>query len=63
MALVVIAHVTRRYTGLGVVTPSIHSNLLSKLTGFIYSFHMPLFICITGMVYGYCIEQGKYKER
>lgn len=62
MILVVVAHVTRMYTGLGVVTPCVHSNLLAKLTEFIYSFHMPLFICISGMVYGYCIEHGKYKD-
>lgn len=61
--LVVLAHVTRMYTGLGVVTPVMHSRGLALLTAFIYAFHMPLFIFISGAVFGLCIEKGKYQKR
>ncbi|MBO5372134.1 MAG: acyltransferase [Lachnospiraceae bacterium] len=61
--LVVLAHVTRMYTGIGVVTPVMKSLFLKYVTEYIYSFHMPLFILLSGCVFGYCIEQGKYKDR
>lgn len=61
--LVVIAHATKMYTGNGVVIPAIGSELLSNLTKTIYSFHMPLFMCVSGMVYGMCIDDfGKYND-
>lgn len=61
--LVVLAHATRMYTGIGVVTPVIPSAFLKGLTEYIYSFHMPLFILLSGCVYGYCIEKGKYDKK
>lgn len=61
--LVVVAHSSRMYTGEGVVNPANPSLVLDYLTKFIYSFHMPLFIAISGMVYGFCIENlGKYNN-
>lgn len=64
MLLVVIAHVTRMYTGNGVVVPLNQSSILDYLTKFIYGFHMPLFIFISGAVYYYCIyDLGKYKDK
>lgn len=61
--LVVIAHSSRMYTGLGVVSPANPSMILNCLTKLIYSFHMPLFIAISGMVYGLCIDDfEKYKD-
>lgn len=61
--LVVIAHSTRMYTGNGVITPANPSTNLSYITRFIYAFHMPLYICISGMVYGMCIDDfDKYKD-
>lgn len=54
--LVVLAHTSRMYTGLGVVTPNTPSPFLKNLTEVIYSFHMPLFLCVSGMVYGLCID-------
>ena len=61
--LVVIAHITRMYTGEGVVTPSHPSPFLNALTDFIYSFHMQLFTAISGAVYCYsrCKKQ-KYTD-
>ncbi|MDD6039011.1 MAG: acyltransferase [bacterium] len=61
--LVVFAHSSRMYTGKGVVIPANSSEVLSFLTEWVYSFHMPLFISISGMVYGYCVEdKGKYRN-
>lgn len=60
--LVVYAHSTRMYTGLGVVQPANSSLFLSQITTLIYSFHMPLFMALSGMIYGTCIERGKYSD-
>ena len=62
VVLVVVAHATRMYTGLGVVDPVVGSLVLKQLTEIIYSFHMPLFMLLSGCVYGYCIEAGKYQQ-
>lgn len=61
--LVVWAHVTRMYTGLGVVDPVMPSKGLAWLTKVIYAFHMPLFIFLSGAVFGMCLENGKYQDR
>lgn len=53
MLLVVLGHITRFYSGDGVVTPQCSSSVLSYLTAFIYSFHMPLFVSISGAIYYY----------
>lgn len=61
--LVVLAHVTRMYTGEGVVTPSNSSPFLDILTDVIYSFHMQLFTAISGAVYCYSkYKKQKYKD-
>lgn len=62
MLLVVIAHAARMYTRHGVYTPVISSGLMAGLHDFIYAFHMPFFVFVSGCVYGYCIENGKYKD-
>lgn len=61
--LVVFAHSTRMYTGVGAFTPVNQSILLAKTTDYIYAFHMPLFIFISGAVYGLCIQRGKYENK
>ncbi len=61
--LVVIAHATRMYTSRGVITPLNQSELLANVTEYIYAFHMPLFIFLSGCIYGYCINKGKYKNK
>jgi fucose 4-O-acetylase-like acetyltransferase len=61
--LVVVAHSSRMYTGEGVVTPLNPSSALAYLTRLVYSFHMPLFMAISGMVYGFCVDDlGKYRN-
>lgn len=56
---VVVGHVTRMYTEQGVIDMGKESNALTLVTGIFYSFHMPLFIGISGMVYGMCINDFK----
>lgn len=61
--LVVFAHASRMYTGKGVITPVLSSNTLTLITNFIYSFHMKLYMAVSGMVYGLCvIEYKKYQD-
>lgn len=57
--LVVAAHAARMYTGEGVVQPYNSSAFLSSLCNIIYDFHMPLYICVSGMVYGLCVDDYK----
>ncbi|MBE7055842.1 MAG: acyltransferase [Ruminococcaceae bacterium] len=60
MLLVVLAHSTRMYTEKGVFHPVNDSMVLASVTDYIYVFHMPLFILVSGAVFGLCIEKGKY---
>lgn len=63
MVLVVVAHTTRMYTPYGVVKPIYSSKILVSITNFIYGFHMPLFIFISGAVYCLCVKElEKYKD-
>lgn len=58
--LVVVAHATRMYTPNGAVPVANQSALLNCFTQYIYAFHLPLFVMLSGCVYGYCLEAGKY---
>ncbi len=49
--LVVFGHVTRMYTPDGIVHPLNKSIVLDYITSFIYSFHMPLFVAVSGSIY------------
>ena len=60
--LVVVAHSTRMYTEYGTFHPLNGSRILSLLTEYIYKFHMPLFILVSGSVFALCIEKGKYNN-
>lgn len=61
--LVVLAHASRMYTGTGVVIPYNASDGLDHLTNIIYSFHMPLYMSVSGMVYALCIhDYQKYQD-
>ena len=61
--LVVFAHSTRMYTSGGAFSPLNQSIILAKITDYIYIFHMPLFMFVSGAVYGLCIQQGKYEKK
>lgn len=51
--LVVFAHVSRMYTSDGIIDTLRDSITLNYLTQYIYSFHMPLFVFVSGAIYYY----------
>lgn len=53
---VVVAHAAVMYTPLGVYDPVRASAPMAMLSDFFYSFHMPLFFCLSGCVYACCVE-------
>lgn len=57
--LVILGHVLRMHTANGAF-PQQGTWLINQLCNFIYSFHMPLFIAISGIIYGICKRRGKY---
>lgn len=60
--LVVLGHAAVFYSPDGAMVPARGSALLSGVTTYIYSFHMPLFVLTSGAVWGYCVRQGKYRK-
>ena len=62
IVLVVFAHATRMYTDVGAFSPVRQSEVLKNVTTFIYQFHMPVFMCVSGAIYGYGIDSGKYEK-
>ncbi|MBE5799010.1 MAG: acyltransferase [Clostridiales bacterium] len=60
--LVVVAHATRMYTPAGAIPAAKQSAFLRNFTNYVYVFHMPLFVMLSGCVFGYCIERGKYSD-
>lgn len=57
--LVVIAHITRFYSMGGGAIKMEYNFLLHYITSFVYSFHMPLFICVSGAIFSFCINNKK----
>lgn len=60
--LVVFGHCAVMYTSDGAFSPLNHSWILEKTAKYIYLFHMPLFMFVSGAVYGLCIQQSKYED-
>lgn len=62
--LVVLGHIATMYTMDGVYagTMRMRSDLLTWLSTFLYSFHMPTFFMLSGCVYGFGIRAGKYRR-
>ena len=60
--LVVIAHVTVMYSSLYSAYEMPENMILDWISVFIYSFHMPLFLFISGSIFKICIAGGKYKS-
>lgn len=58
--LVVVAHITKFYSYEGGVFEVPSNPILDYITNFIYSFHMPLFIFLSGAIFCECIRRGKY---
>lgn len=62
--LVVLAHVTRMYTPKGVIKIVSSSARLESITEFIYMFHMPAFVMVSGAVYYFVKREcGKYNDQ
>lgn len=58
MILVIFAHVTRMYTPKAAINLNINNTCFCWLTEWIYTFHMPAFVLISGAVY-YFIKRDK----
>ena len=54
--LVVLGHVTNMYTPMGLIQPVTSSEGIGSISYFIYQFHMPLFVFVSGSVYAYQYE-------
>lgn len=54
--LVVLGHVTNMYTPMGLIQPVTSSERIGYISYFIYQFHMPLFVFVSGSVYAYQYE-------
>lgn len=52
--LVILGHATFFYTDKAAISPLSSSSTLNIITQYIYSFHMPLFIAVSGAVYFHC---------
>lgn len=57
--LVIIGHVLAIYTP-NSIFPHLGTRITSIMHDIIYSFHMPLFISVSGAVYAICRKRGKY---
>lgn len=63
MLLVVLAHVSKIYTPKGAIPVNGENIILLYLTNFIYTFHMPVFVAISGMVFYICkVSLNKYND-
>ncbi|MBO4924547.1 MAG: acyltransferase family protein [Bacteroidales bacterium] len=63
MLLVVLAHVSKMYTPKGAIPVNGENIILLYLTNFIYTFHMPVFVAISGMVFYICkVSLNKYND-
>lgn len=58
--LVVIGHAAFFYTPMGAIRPAIPSEGLEFIARYLYSFHMPLFVMVSGAVY-YHSKRGLHK--
>lgn len=54
---VIIMHSTKMYTGTGVVKPKISSKLIEFISWYFYSFVMELFMSLSGITYGICVNR------
>lgn len=57
--LVIFGHVVFCYTSAGAVSPAISSEAMVILKNIIYSFHMPMFVFVSGAVFAYQLEIKK----
>lgn len=62
MLLVVFGHVLVMYTNRGLFEIPHDSDIWKYIADFIYAFHMPVFISISGTIYAICKSKGKYRK-
>lgn len=61
--LVVIGHCTSIYTGGWVFTSPVNSPIYSLIASYVYTFHVPMLVFVSGAIYYYCrINKGKYSS-
>lgn len=60
--LVVLGHSTANYLGNWGAPNLLESNSAIIVHDYIYTFHMPLFFAISGYVYKFNLDKGKYKD-
>ena len=60
--LVVVAHVTRMYTPQGAIPVYGCNEWLFMMTDYIYSFHMPAFIAVSGMTFSMSMKKRTSKD-
>ena len=59
--LVVIGHCTSIYTGGWVFTSPVNSPIYGLIASYVYTFHVPMLVFVSGSIYYYCrINKGKY---
>lgn len=59
--LVVIGHCISIYTGGWVFTSPVNSPIYGLIASYVYTFHVPMLVFISGAIYYYCkINRGKY---
>jgi len=61
--LVVLQHITAMYSPTTAIAQAGSSRALSAIFYFLAAVTMPIFMCICGAVYNYCISIGKYQNR
>lgn len=61
--LVVIGHCTSIYTGGWVFTSPVNSPIYGLIAAYVYTFHVPMLVFVSGSIYYYCrINKGKYSS-
>lgn len=61
--LVVIGHCTSIYTGGWVFTSPVNSHIYGLIASYVYTFHVPMLVFVSGSIYYYCrINKGKYSS-
>lgn len=61
--LVVIGHCTAIYTGGWIFTSPVNSSIYGLIASYIYTFHIPMLVFVSGAIYYYCrIKKGKYSN-
>ncbi|WP_289127902.1 acyltransferase [uncultured Clostridium sp.] len=59
--LVVIGHCTSIYTGGWVFTSPVNSPIYGLIASYVYTFHVPMLVFVSGAIYYYCrVNKGKY---